>query len=46
MLYADCYMDEPEFRAMFDHTLYDSMRKAYGAEGAFPTVYSKVKKEE
>lgn len=46
MLYADCYMDETEFRAMFDHTLYDSMRKAYGAESAFPTVYSKVKKEE
>ncbi len=46
MLYADCYMDEGEFRAMFDHTLYDAVREEYGADKSFPTIHSKVKKEE
>ena len=43
-LYADCYMTEPEFRQMFDHTAYDALRKKYGCEDAFPTVYDKINK--
>jgi len=41
-LYAHTYMTYEEFRDMFDHTLYDQMRKKYGAEKAFPEVYDKV----
>lgn len=44
-LYADTFMSEEEFREMFDHTLYDQVRKDYGAEGAFPTLYEKTKPE-
>ncbi len=44
-LYADTFMTEDELREMFDHTLYDRVRKAYGAEGAFPTLYEKTKPE-
>lgn len=42
LLYADTYMTREEFREMFDHTLYDKMRKKYHAEGAFPEVYDKI----
>ncbi|KDO30188.1 hypothetical protein SPRG_04988 [Saprolegnia parasitica CBS 223.65] len=42
MLYADSYMTEPEFEAMFDHTLYKKMRAELQCDGAFPTVYGKV----
>lgn len=41
-LYADCYMDEDEFRAMFDHAAYDRLRVKYGCADAFPTVYQKI----
>lgn len=44
MLYADTYMTEQEFREMFDHNLYDRMRKKHDCEKAFPTVYGKVNK--
>lgn len=44
-LYADTFMTEEEFREMFDHTLYEQVRRAYGAEGAFPTPYEKTKPE-
>jgi len=44
MLYADTYMTESEFKAMFDHTLYEKMRDKYNAHGAFPTVFQKVRK--
>ncbi|MEM7159099.1 MAG: FAD-binding oxidoreductase [Myxococcota bacterium] len=44
-LYADTFMSETEFREMFDHTLYDQVRRDYGAEGAFPTLYEKTKPE-
>lgn len=44
-LYADTFMTESEFREMFDHTLYDQVRREYGAEGAFPTLYEKTKPE-
>jgi len=44
-LYADTFMTEDEFREMFDHTLYERVRKAYAAEGAFPTLYEKTKPE-
>jgi Delta24-sterol reductase len=41
-LYADTFMSRDEFRAMFDHTLYDAARSKYGAVGAFPEVFDKV----
>jgi len=42
MLYADTYMSRSEFRAMFDHEMYDELRKKYEALDAFPEVYDKV----
>jgi len=42
MLYPDCYMDRDEFRQMFDHSLYDKVRKQFHCEKAFPEVYDKV----
>ncbi|CAG9760209.1 unnamed protein product [Ceutorhynchus assimilis] len=42
MLYADTYMTKEEFRKMFDHTLYDKVRKQLDCEAAFPDVYDKV----
>jgi len=44
-LYADTFMDEAELREMFDHTVYDAVRERYGADGAFPTLYDKIKPE-
>ncbi|MCX4248011.1 FAD-binding oxidoreductase [Paraliomyxa miuraensis] len=44
-LYADTFMTEDEFREMFDHTLYEQVRHAYGAEGAFPSLFGKTKPE-
>lgn len=44
MMYADSYMTREEFRAMFDHTLYDTMRQKLNCEGRFPEVYDKVNK--
>lgn len=37
-LYADTFMSREEFREMFNHELYDRMRKKYDAIGAFPEV--------
>lgn len=45
MMYADSYMTKPEFRAMFDHSLYDRMRKKLNCEGNFPDVFDKVNKK-
>jgi len=42
MLYADSYLTEQEFRKMFDHNLYDKMRRELDCEKAFPEVYNKV----
>jgi len=44
MLYADTYTTKEEFRQMFDHTLYDKMRKRLDCTKAFPEVYDKVSK--
>ncbi len=44
MLYADSYLTREEFRQMFDHSLYDRMRKELDCEKAFPEVYDKVNK--
>lgn len=44
-LYADTFMTREEFAQMFDLSLYEKMRKKYGAEGAFPTLYDKIKPE-
>ena len=45
MLYADTYMTLEEFREMFDHSLYDKMRKQLDCEKAFPEVYGKVNRK-
>ncbi len=44
-LYADTFMTRAEFEEMFDLTLYREVRQKYGAEGAFPDLYDKVKPE-
>merc|ERR1719347_956425 len=45
MMYADSYMTKDEFRAMFDHSLYDRVREKLGCKGNFPEVYDKVNKK-
>ena len=45
MLYADSYLSRDEFRAMFDHSHYDSMKRRYDPTGAFPEIYEKVCKK-
>lgn len=45
MLYADTYRTYDEFRQMFDHRLYDRVRKQLQCENAFPEVYEKVNKQ-
>lgn len=45
MLYADSYLSREEFRKMFDHSLYDMMRKELDCEKAFPEVYDKVNRK-
>ena len=42
-IYVDLFMTRREFEAMFDHTFYRDMRAKYGALGAFPEVYDKVR---
>ncbi len=42
-LYADTFMTRTEFEQMFDHRRYRELRKKYGAVGAFPEVYDKVR---
>uniref|UniRef100_A0A1L8DZB4 Delta(24)-sterol reductase n=1 Tax=Nyssomyia neivai TaxID=330878 RepID=A0A1L8DZB4_9DIPT len=44
MLYADTFRSKEEFYKMFDHTLYNTMRKRLTCESAFPEVYDKVNK--
>ena len=43
--YCDSFQTEEEFHVMFDHELYNEMRKEYKAEGHFPTVYDKTRPE-
>lgn len=46
MLYADSYLTRDEFRAMFDHSLYDHMRdKLSDSKKAFPEIYEKVNRK-
>ena len=45
MLYADSYLTREEFRTMFDHSLYNNMRKKYDCLKAFPDVYDKVNRK-
>lgn len=44
-LYADIFMTRDEFEEMFDLTLYEEVRRRYGAEGAFPHLFDKVRPE-
>eukprot|EP01122_Echinamoeba_exundans_P012225 TRINITY_DN5058_c0_g1_i1.p1 TRINITY_DN5058_c0_g1~~TRINITY_DN5058_c0_g1_i1.p1 ORF type:complete len:534 (+),score=148.46 TRINITY_DN5058_c0_g1_i1:291-1892(+) len=41
-LYAATYMTKEEFEQMFDHSVYDKLRKKYGCDGRFPRIYDKV----
>ena len=43
--YCDVFSTEEEFEEMFDHTLWRQMREKYDANGAFPTIYQKIKPE-
>jgi len=43
--YCDSFQTEEEFHEMFDHTLYNEMRKKYNAEGSFRSVYDKTRPE-
>ena len=43
--YCDVFSTEEEFEEMFDHTLWRQMREKYDANGAFPTIYEKIKPE-
>ena len=45
MLYADTYLTNEEFRTMFDHSLYDRIRKELQCEAAFPEVYGKINRK-
>ncbi|KAL5021082.1 hypothetical protein ScPMuIL_000237 [Solemya velum] len=45
MLYADTFLTYDEFHEMFDHTLYDKMRKKLNCSKAFPEVYGKVNRK-
>ncbi|GBG87533.1 hypothetical protein CBR_g45591 [Chara braunii] len=40
--YSYTYQTREEYRQMFDHTLYDEVRKTTGAAEAFPESYDKV----
>jgi len=42
MLYANTMQTRDEFREMFDHSMYDELRKRYNCLDAFPEVYDKV----
>ena len=42
MMYADSFMTRAEYRSMFDHRLYDSVRRRLDCVAAFPEVYDKV----
>jgi delta24-sterol reductase len=44
-LYADTFMTRDEFERMFDLSLYREVRVKYGADGAFPDLYEKIKPE-
>jgi Delta24-sterol reductase len=43
--YTDILLTREEYREMFDHTLYDRVRKHYGSDEAFPEVYDKIQPE-
>lgn len=45
MLYAGTYATEKEFRNMFDHTLYDRIRKRLHCEQAFSNIYGKINRK-
>lgn len=45
MLYADCFRTKDEFCQMFDHRLYDRVRKELKCKEAFPEVFEKVNKK-
>lgn len=45
MYHADIFHTRNEFRQMFDHRLYDRMRKELKCEDAFPEVYDKINRK-
>jgi len=45
MLYADSFLTRDEFHDMFDHSLYNRMRKELNCSNAFPEIYDKVNRK-
>eukprot|EP00898_Chlorokybus_atmophyticus_P005170 jgi/Chlat1/5654/Chrsp37S00423 len=44
--YSYTYQTLEQYRVMFDHTLYDAVRKQYGADHAFPESYWKISRKQ
>eukprot|EP00469_Lotharella_globosa_P004770 CAMPEP_0167792242 /NCGR_PEP_ID=MMETSP0111_2-20121227/12451_1 /TAXON_ID=91324 /ORGANISM="Lotharella globosa, Strain CCCM811" /LENGTH=537 /DNA_ID=CAMNT_0007685137 /DNA_START=73 /DNA_END=1686 /DNA_ORIENTATION=- len=44
-LYTDIFCTEKELQQMFDHSLLEKVRKRFGSDAAFGSVYSKVRPE-
>jgi len=44
-LYALTHQSKKEFEEMFDHTLYEEVRKKYNCDSIFPQLYQKVSRE-
>eukprot|EP00743_Colponemidia_sp_Colp-15_P000558 GILK01000626.1.p1 GENE.GILK01000626.1~~GILK01000626.1.p1 ORF type:complete len:546 (-),score=83.25 GILK01000626.1:142-1779(-) len=43
--YSYTYQTREDYREMFDHTLYDEVRKEYGGDVAFPESYDKISRK-
>lgn len=44
MMYVGTYLDLNEFKTMFDHHLYERIRRHLNCESNLPEVYDKVNK--
>lgn len=45
MLYGGTFSTKEEFYQMFDHSVYNKVRKLLNCDGAFPEIYDKVNKK-
>lgn len=44
-MYVGTYLDLNEFKTMFDHRLYERIRRYLNCESKLPEVYDKVNKK-
>lgn len=44
-MYGGTHLNKNEFKTMFDHNLYDRIRKQLKCQSNFPEVYDKVNKK-